>query len=141
MATLTTPRAEFYLTWLLRLTAPFLLLAWPTILLPIDSQATWHERLGLGAFPASALVDYLTRTIAVLYGTRGLVYLVLATDVRRFQPLIWLFGWMDVVSGLLYLAVGLHAGLPTWWVVVEGPSLVMVGALFIVLAQKVRTTA
>lgn len=137
MATPREPRAERHLAWLLRLTAPFLLLAWPTLLLPAEIQAAWHERLGLGAFPASPLVDYLTRTIAVLYGTRGLAYWLLASDVRRYQPIILFFGWMDVVSGLLFFAIDLHAGLPGYWVAIEGPSLVIVGVLFIVLARRV----
>lgn len=133
-----TPTAtERQLVWLLRFAGFFLVLAWPTLLLPTAVQASWHARLGLGAFPASPLVDYLTRTIAVLYGTRGLAYLLLAKDVRRYQPIILFFGWMDVATGILYLAIDLHAGLPAYWTAVEGPSLVLIGGLFVVLARRI----
>lgn len=139
MATSSTLSPERHLPRLLRFAGFFLLLAWPTLLIPTETQATWHGRLGLGAFPASPLVDYLTRTIAVLYGTRGLVYLLLAKDVRRYQPIILFFGWMDVVTGILFLGIDLHAGLPTYWTAVEGPSLVLIGALFVVLARRVES--
>lgn len=131
-------RAERWLVFVLRFAGVLLVLAWPMALLPTDVQAAWHERLGLGAFPASPLVDYLTRSISVLYGVRGIVYLALSRDVRRYLPLVRLFGWMDVLAGILLLGIDLHAGLPGWWTWSEGPGVVVGGALFLLLAARIK---
>ena len=125
------------IAWLLRVAGAFLLLAWPTIFLPVSWQAAGHQALGLGDFPASPLVDYLTRSIAVLYGSRGLVYLLLAGDVPRYAPLIRLFAVLDIVAGVALLAIGFHAGLPSMWVLAEGPSLIAFGAVLLLLLRKV----
>lgn len=141
MPSSTIPRrldAERWLRILLRVSAPILLLAWPTLFFPVELQADWHRRLGLGEFPASPLVDYLSRSIAVLYGTRGVVYLMLARDVRRFLPLIRCFGWMDVVAGLALLGIDLHAGMPALWTAVEGPSILAFGVVLLLLAARVE---
>ena len=129
--------AEKIIAWLLRFAGAFLLLAWPTMFLPVSWQAAAHQALGLGDFPASPLVDYLTRSIAVLYGSRGLVYLLLAGDVLRYAPLIRLFAVLDIVAGVALLAIGFHAGLPSMWVLVEGPSLIAFGAVLLLLLRKV----
>lgn len=132
-----TPRvAAHYLAWVLRLAGALLVLAWPFVFLPESWMATSHRALGLGEFPASTLVDYLTRSISVLYGIRGLVYLLLATDVARYLPVIRFFGWMDVVAGVLLIGIDLHAGLPLYWTLSEGPPLIGAAALILYLAKR-----
>ena len=127
---------EKLLIWLLRIGGIFLILAWPTVIMPTSWQAAGHEMLGLGPFPASPLMDYLTRTIAVLYGTRGMVYWLLASDIRRFEPLIKFFAVMDIVAGICFLGIGIHATLPAFWWAFEGPSLVGFGAIILWLLKK-----
>ena len=133
--------AQKIIAWLLRLAGAFLLLAWPTIFLPVSWQAAGHQALGLGDFPVSPLVDYLTRSIAVLYGSRGLVYLLLAGDVPRYAPLIRLFAVLDIVAGVAFLGIGFHAGLPSMWVLAEGPSLIAFGAALLVLLRQVADSS
>ena len=124
------------LVWLLRFAGLMLVLAWPTIFLPTSLQAELHTKLGLGTFPASSLVDYLTRSIAVLYGTRGLVYWLLSGDIRRYLPVIRFFGAMDIVAGIFMLGIGLRAELPMMWVINEGPPLIAFGVVLLWLCSK-----
>lgn len=115
------------LVWLLRLAGISLLLAWPNVFLPTGWMASTHAFLGLGAFPASPLVEYLTRSIAALYGVHGGVFLIASTDLARYRPLILYLGVMNVAFGGLVLGIDLHAGMPAWWTWVEGPSILAMG--------------
>ncbi len=128
---------EGQLALLLRLSGPVLLLAIPAMFLPTAWMAATHQWLGLGEFPASTLVDYLTRSIAALYAMHGMLYLVLATDIRRFRPVLALVVWMNVGFGGALVLIGFHAGLPWYWKMIEGPPLIAFGLLLAWLLSKV----
>lgn len=115
--------AEGRLALLLRLAGPVLLLALPAMFLPTSWMAATHASLGLGEFPASPLVDYLTRSIAALYAMHGALYLVLARDIRRLRPVLALVTWMNIAFGAAMVLIGRHAGLPWYWIAFEGPPL------------------
>lgn len=114
-----------------------MLAAFGAMLLPESVMAAIHERLGLGIFPASPLVDYLTRSISGLYGIHGCLYLLVASDVVRYRPLIALFATVNVVFGAVMIAIDLHAGMPWFWTLAEGPSIVIVGLVWFVLLGAV----
>jgi len=126
---------ERILVWLLRLGAVTLFLAFPTMLQPVSSQAATHDLLGMGEFPVSPVVDYLTRSIAALYGFHGGLLLLVSFDVRRYRPVVVYLAFMNVVLGLMLLAIDLHAGLPFWWSAGEGPGVTAMG---LALAWLVR---
>ncbi len=75
---------ERTLVLLLYVSGGVMLLAVFAIFLPTEWMATTHRWLGLGEFPASPLVDYLTRSISALYAIYGGLLVLLARDVRRF---------------------------------------------------------
>lgn len=56
------------LVLLLRLAGGITTIAFLAMLLPADWMAATHRWLGLGEFPRTAVVDYLTRSVAALYG-------------------------------------------------------------------------
>ena len=58
-----------------------MLLAFFAIFLPVRWMAVTHEWLGLGEFPASPLVDYLTRSASLLYAWHGGLLLVLSPRI------------------------------------------------------------
>lgn len=128
--------ARTILIWLLRFDAFVLSLAFVTIFLSEATMASLHERLGLGPFPATPLVDYLTRSVSLLYAVRGLFLWLAATDVDRFRPFIYLIGATNVLIGLVLLGIDLHAGLPLWWTWVEGPPIALVGLAVLWLARR-----
>jgi hypothetical protein len=98
-------------------------LAFAAALLPESWMAAAHARLSLGEFPAAPLTDYLTRSISLLYGIHGGLFLVLSTHLPRYAPVVRYMMWMHIVFGASVLAIDLWAGMPWWWTGLEGPSI------------------
>jgi hypothetical protein len=130
-------RQEGSLIVLLRLCGVVTLLAFPTMLLPADWMASTHRWLGLGEFPATPLVDYLTRSLSAMYGFHGGLMLLVSLNVRRYASMVTYLAVMYVLLGLLLLAVDIHAGLPLPWILGEGPLISAVGLLMLYLHRFV----
>jgi hypothetical protein len=130
-------REETWLVWLLRLCGGFTLLAFFAMFLPTEWMAATHRWLGLGEFPASPVVDYLTRSIAGLYAIHGGILLVIARDVRAHATLIAYLGAASVLFGIGLVVIDWRADLPLWWVAGEGPPLLLVGLLILWLIRRV----
>jgi hypothetical protein len=120
---------------ILRLSGIVLLTAFPMMLLPVDWMAATHRWLGLGEFPASTLVDYLTRSISFLYGFHGGLLLLISVDIRRYRGVLVYMIVMSVAFGASMIAVDLHAGIPLRWTLCEGPPIIV---LSVVLAWLLR---
>lgn len=127
--------AQRALVLLLRFMGCVLLLAFPAVLLPESWMASTHAWLGLGEFPASMLTDYLTRSIAALYGFHGVLVLIVSRDVVRYRPIVTFLGVMGIAFGAIILAIDLNAGMPWWWIAGEGPPLAAMGLLVLLLNQ------
>jgi hypothetical protein len=128
---------EKILVLLLRFAGIVMLLAFFAVFLPVDWMAAGHRMLGLGEYPASALVDYLNRSVAALYALLGGLRLLIAEDVRRYRPIVAYVAVTDVVFGFLMLGIDLHAGMPLVWTLAEGPPVVAVGAVMLWLLRSV----
>ena len=115
-----------------------LLLAFAALLLPTSWMAAAHEWLGLGELPQSPVIEYLTRSIAALYGFHGVLVMIVAGDPMRYRTIVSYLGVMDIVFGLLMLAIDLHAGMPSMWTIGEGPSLVVMGTLTLIALSRVQ---
>lgn len=131
-------RQEKILILVMRLVGGVMLLAWLAVLLPEKWMAQGHRLLQLGDFPASTLVDYLTRSISALYGIHGGLLIVLATDVRRFAKVIRYAATMNLIFGATVFAIDLHAGMPWFWTLGEGPPIAAVAALMLWLLRSVE---
>ncbi len=129
---------EGILRFLLRLAGGIMLLAFPMALLPVEWMAATHRWLGLGEFPASPLVDYLTRSASLLYGFHGGLLIVAATDVRRHALIVRYVAVMNVVFGMAVAGVDLHAGLPLAWTLAEGPPVAGFGLVLLWLLGQVE---
>lgn len=121
-------------TALLRLSGSGLLLAFLAVLLPTDWMVETHARLGLGAFPRSPITDYLTRSIAALYGFHGLMVWIVSFDPVRYRAFVWFVALMNIAFGAMLLAIDLHAGMPAIWTALEGPAIMVMGAAIAVAA-------
>jgi hypothetical protein len=130
--------AERALRFVLTASGAVLLCAAFFVFLPTAQMASQHARLGLGEFPASALVEYLTRSISALYALHGGVLLVASRDPRRFQPLVVYLGCAHLVFGLTILGIDLRAGMPAWWTWGEGLPTAAVGLVMLVLMRRMR---
>ena len=130
--------AERLLRWLLTFIGGVLSLALIAVFLPTPWMESAHRFLGLGDFPASTLVDYLTRSIAAVYALHGGVVLLAASDPRRYLGLVYYLGGAHIVFGAIITGIDLHAGMPTLWLLSEGPPAALLGVLILVLARKLR---
>ena len=130
-------RAMQALVIVLRIAGVVTLAAFPAILLPVEWMAWTHERLGLGTFPRLPVVDYLTRSIAALYGFHGVLVLLVSTDPIRYRAFVWYIAFMNTAFGLLLIAIDLHAGLPAYWTALEGPPIVLFGLVIALLNRRV----
>ena len=127
------------LTLILRIGGVATFSAFFTIFLPVEWMASTHEALGLGTFPRAAVVDYLARSIALLYGFHGVLMLIVSTDPFRYRTIVTFLGIMNVIFGLAILGIDLHAGMPMWWTVGESVSIFITGVVMLLLVQRVRS--
>lgn len=124
------------LTLVLRLAGVSTAVAFLAIFLPVDWMASSHEALGLGVFPRAPVVDYLARSISLLYGFHGVLMLIVAGDVVRYRPIVTYIATMDVIFGVAILGIDVHAGMPLLWTVGESATIMGVGVVIALLNAK-----
>jgi hypothetical protein len=115
------------IVFLLRLGGVTTFCAFFAMFLPVDFMASTHASLGMGEFPRSPLVDYLTRSLAALYGFHGCLLLLLSTDPLKYRAIVYYVAVMNLLFGLIILAIDLHAGMPLLWTLAEGPPICALG--------------
>jgi hypothetical protein len=122
-----------YLRLLLRLGGALLVTAFLAVVLPVDWMASTHQWLGMGELPRAPVVDYLARSVAALYGFHGILLFVIARDPARYRTIVRYLAFMNLALGVMLIAIDLQAGLPLFWTLAEGPSVLLVGVLLHVL--------
>lgn len=125
------------LTLVLRFSGVLLCLATFTIFLPRDTMIAVNAWLGLAPLPDVPLTYYLARSGSAHYALRGVLYLLASTDLVRYRSLIRLLGWSNIAFGALMIGIDLTAGMPQWWTVLEGPPIVLTGAIVLGLARRI----
>lgn len=115
----------------LRLAGAFEILAFFAVVMPRSWMELSHEWLGLGAMPASSVLMFLARQASYTYGMHGISLLVLATDVKRFRPLIILNGIAYLLGAPVFFAIDLSADMPWWWTISDPLSCGFLGALLL----------
>lgn len=128
---------EHRLVLLLRLGGVLLCSAFFAMFLPDAWMATIHQRLGLGEYPAAPLTSYLTRSVSALYAFHGGLLLALSTDVRRFRPLLRFLAWGTLGLGMAQTGIDLHAQMPLWWSLMEGPWVIGIGGVLVWLVGRI----
>lgn len=129
--------SERWLVALLRFGGVLLGSAIFAVFLPGERMAAIHRGLGLGEYPEAPLTAYLTRSLSVMYAFHGGLLLALSTDVRRFRPVLRFVAWATLGLGVALTAIDLHAGMPRWWLLLEGPWVIAVGCLLVWLVGRI----
>lgn len=124
------------LKFLLRLGGVVTGTAFVAMLLPVEWMASTHVRLGLGEFPRAPVVLYLARSIAALYGFHGVLMFVVSGDVVRLRPIVTYLSVFNILYGVMLIAIGVQAGIPSWWIMTEGPWVVVMGVLLALLNRS-----
>jgi hypothetical protein len=126
---------------LLRAAGGLTLTAFLAVLLPVEWMAATHEWLGLGEFPRAPIVEYLTRSVAALYGFHGVLLLLISREPVRYRTIVRFVGVMNLLFGMLMIAIDLHAGLPLLWTLAEGPPIMAFGLVILFLACSLDVSA
>jgi hypothetical protein len=130
--------ADRILQTLLRIIGGVSVLAIIPVFMPRAWMAACHEWLGLGPFPEGPIVEYLARSTSLFYAIWGGILWVLARDVRRYVRMVMAVGIAIIACGVILLTIDLRSGLPPWWVALEGPWVVLMGAVILCLAVRVK---
>ncbi len=105
-----------------------------------DQMAAIHQWLGLGKFPEGIIVDYLARSLSGFYAIIGVLYIVLARDIRAYASIITVTAWASICFGVATIIIDLQLGFPAWWTWGEGPFIIAYGAVVLWLQRKVKKT-
>ena len=117
-------RNEKVLIWLLRVSGAVMLMALGAVVMPYEWMNVIHQRIGLGELPNTPIVGYLTRSISALYAQYGALLVFIASDVRRYLPVLHFLAVAAVVFAGVLLGVDCAVGMPLSWMVEEGLSTV-----------------
>ena len=121
---------------LLRLAGTVTVTAFLAMLLPVEWMVSTHRWLGLGELPRAPVVEYLARSVSALYGFHGVLLLVISKDPLKYRAIVWYVAGMNSVFGVMLFAIDLHAGMPTFWTLGEGPPVILFG---LVIAFLIRS--
>ena len=130
------PSHQRILIVLLRLFGGVTVLAFAAMFLPVDWMAATHRWLGLGEFPRAPVVDYLTRSVSSLYGFHGILVLLVSRSPAHYRSIVRYLGVMYVLVGIIAVVIDLHASMPLWWTIVEGPPTAVTGAAILYLSRS-----
>jgi hypothetical protein len=110
------------------------------VFMPRAWMATTHELIGLGKFPDGVIVDYLARSVSALYAVHGGLLWLLARDVRRYEAIIVYIAAAGMAFSVFVLVLDANLGLPVWWTLGEGPSVLVISVVILVLLARERAT-
>jgi hypothetical protein len=129
--------AERALALVLRFHGAVVLPALAGALMPTDTMAAYYRDLGLGEMPRVPLVEYLARSLSLMYAGAAPMMFVLSLDVRRYRPPIQVVNYFGLAFGAAMFTLDLWVGMPLYWVLWEGPSIIALSAVQLVLTWRV----
>ena len=129
---------EKILIGLLRFGGAVMLMALGAVIMPSEWMSVIHQRLALGELPQGPIVGYLTRSVSVLYALHGALLLFLASDLRRYLPVVRFLAVAGVFFGVVIIGIDYFVGMPVWWTVGEGVSVIGFGVVILWLTGLKR---
>jgi hypothetical protein len=119
--------------WLLRLTGATEILAFISVVMPRSWMESAHSWLGLGIMPDGPLIMFMIRQASYAYGMHGVSLWLMATDVKRYQPLIIFNAISFLIAGFLFPLIDYTTGMPLWWTFVDGFGCASFGVAVLIL--------
>lgn len=108
-----------------------LMVATLAVFLPRSTMAMVHRWLGLGEFPDGPITIYLARSTSLLYAIHGGLMLFVSLDIKRYWPLVSVFGWLHVAIGIAMFWIDWTAPMPIYWIAGEGIPIALAGLLIL----------
>jgi hypothetical protein len=112
------------------------MLAFISVVMPRSWMESSHAWLGLGEMPAGAITMFMIRQASYTYGMHGISLWVLASDVKRFRPLVLLNGISFLLAAPVFFLIDYTAGLPLWWTVADTLGCGFIGAALLWLTRR-----
>ena len=127
--------------WLLRLAGAAEILAFFAVVMPRSWMEISHAWLGLGDMVVGPITMFMIREASYTYGMHGISLWVLASDVRRFRPLVLLNAIAYLLAGPGFYIIDHVSGLPLWWGLADSLACGLFGAALLWLNLSQRQTA
>ncbi|MFL6228654.1 MAG: hypothetical protein ACJ741_07725 [Pyrinomonadaceae bacterium] len=122
--------------WLLRLVGAVEVLAFVAVVMPRAWMEAGHEWLGLGAMPPSVVLMFMIRQASYSYGMHGVSLWVLASDVRRFRPLVVFNGVAYLLAAPAFAIIDHTSGMPLLWTLSDSASCLFFGGALLWLTRQ-----
>lgn len=97
-----------------------------------------HGSLGLGPLPDVPIVGYLARSTSAFYALLGGLFWFVSFDVERYRGVLLYLGGALTAFGVVLLIVDWAEGLPAFWVLWEGPFVILFGLAIWVLSRRIE---
>jgi uncharacterized membrane protein YvlD (DUF360 family) len=94
-------------------------------------------RLGMGELPRGPMIGYLTHSLSAMYAMHGAVVFFVSLDVRRYLPVVKCLAVLAITFGIGMIVLDVVVGMPMFWILCEGPFIVIVNAVVLWLAGRV----
>ena len=124
------------LPWLLRLVGLTEVLAFIAVVMPRSWMEVSHAWLGLGQMPEGSLLMFMIRQASYAYGMHGISLWILASDVKRFRPLLLFNGFSFLLAGPVFFLIDYTTGMPWWWTIIDSVSCGFFGAAILYLTPS-----
>lgn len=123
-------------SWLLRLVGAVEILAFVAVMMPRSWMEASHAWLGMGEMTGGAVTMFMIRQASYTYGIHGISLWVLASDVKRFRPMVILNGIAFLLAAPVFFAIDYASGMPLWWTVGDTAGCAFFGALLLWLDRR-----
>jgi hypothetical protein len=103
--------------WILWIAAAFEILAFIAVVMPRSWMEAGHTWLGMGRMPEGPLLMFMIRQASYTYGMHGVSLAVLATDLKRFRPLLLLNGISFTAAAVVFALIDYTSDMRWFWTV------------------------
>ena len=115
-------------SWLLRLAGATEILAFFAVVMPRAWMETSHTWLGLGNMPEGPIIMFMIRQASYVYGMHGVSLWILASNVKRFRPIVVFNGFSFLLAGPVFFLIDYYSDMPWFWTVIDSLGCGLFGA-------------
>jgi len=127
------------LALILRISGMLMLTALVAVIMPFAWMQEIHNGLlGMGDMSGGPIVEYLARSLSLLYALHGALLIFLARDISRFLPVVQCFAILGIAFGAIILCLDVAVGMPAYWIMGEGPLIIPLSFVILWLARRVE---
>ncbi len=126
---------------LLRFGAAVMGLAILAVFMPMEWMQASNSALGLEPMADTPLMQYLTRSLSLIYAAYGSLMWVTSSDLRRFSPVITYMAVAGIIISIFLFGIDRFAGLPLWWALGEAAVPLSMGGAVLFLQSRIRRQA